>query len=113
MYQKILALLAKLPSDSPSVDWVVIALVIAGAIAVATGVVTPDQLPTLIDAALYGLVGIGVRGASLAAKAKAATGASVLANAVSDVRSGKAVPTELVEHAVELLNVVSSPKGAK
>ncbi|MBK6920432.1 MAG: hypothetical protein IPH07_23735 [Deltaproteobacteria bacterium] len=103
MFAKIVALLARLPSDRAAVDWVALALAVLGGGALLLGLVTPDQLPALSEALVGLLVAAGVRGASLAAKSSTQAGAQALADAVQSIRAGKPVPDELLALAAALV----------
>lgn len=109
MLDKILALLARLPADSAAIDWTALALAALGGVALLLGLVTPDQLPGLVDAALGLLVAAGLRGASLAAKGSTVAGAKSLAKAVTTVRAGGRAPDELLALAAAL--VVAARRG--
>ena len=103
MIDRIVALLARIPADRASVDWIALALAVLGAVLLAFGVVTPAQIPGLVELVLAVATAAGLRGAALAAKGSAVAGASAIARAVADVRAGKPTSAELVALAAALV----------
>lgn len=103
MFAKAMDILARLPTDRAALDWVAVALVVLLGAAVALGVLTPDQLPGVAEAAVGLLVAAGVRGASLAAKGTTTASARALADAVARLRAGQPVPDEVLAMAAALV----------
>lgn len=113
MYDKILALLARVPADHWGLDLAAIALVALGCGAVLLGVLTPDQLPAALDAALYvlGLVVPAMAARAAALKVRASAGTKAALAAVAAVKARDEVAT--IEAAVEVANVVRLPSAPK
>lgn len=112
MLEKLVALLHKFPAESARLDWLGGALVLAYVAAYFLGV-PPEQLPDLVDAALGALALIGLRGASLTAKRKAALDSGLaLAKALADVKAGKPLPEGVADQAIELVNALADADTA-
>lgn len=90
LFEKLSGLLAKIPADHWGLDLVALVVAALACAGVLFGVITPADLPSVIDGAFYVLTIAGLRGAALAARKSAAAAATAAAlQAVDAAKSHK------------------------